>query len=111
MPDSGKSVPKYNIAADSLIIESEEDDSSDDEMYTPYEKWQNDKFDKWGARKKLLLRGLKRDSTMLDSLRKIKKGFTDNEEEVMVSPGKSRDQWKVVCERAFPFRKDEYESV
>jgi hypothetical protein len=61
------------------------DDSNDEEMYTPYDKWRIDTFDNWGKHKKKLSPVTTPDTSAADTLNIHKrKGLTDKDKETMI---------------------------
>ena len=58
------------------------DDSNDDELYTPYEKWRIDTFDNWGKHRGKINSHTEQDTSSADTLKvNKKKGFLDKEKE------------------------------
>ena len=61
------------------------DDSNDDEMYTPYEKWRIDTFDNWGKHNKKNVPQSETDTSAVDTVKVHKgKGFSDKDKESML---------------------------
>ena len=86
--DSNVVIKKNIVKQDSTEVE---EDDLDNDMYVPYGKWQNDKFDNWGKHKRKVIIQNRKDSTPADTTGGMKKeGFGDQEKETFILPGKIR---------------------